>query len=316
MQNIDPVTLAGFRLLAAVARADGVVQEGERNALLDVLGPEHRDLVDQLLEEPIDVDAEVARLPDDSTRAQVYRSAFALAYVDDHMAHDEVGILEKIWPDRPEDSLLKEVFGEVQDTLLPSNIMPVADPAQRAAEIDHDILKYSIMAAVVGATPIPVFGILADIAVVGIQLKLARDIGQYWGHTLDGPAARSLVGTAVGGTTMRFAVNNLARFLPGFGLVVAATSSFASTFALGKVVEAYFAGDRSLSEADMRDLFKKARAEGQQLYSSHAETIDRTRKTAGPEIEKLAHAAKDQEISTLEFEKRVIDAIAIDDEHS
>lgn len=313
MQNIDRVTLAGFRLLAAVARADGVVQDGERAALLDALGSEHADLVDELLTQPIDVEAEVALLPDEGTRAQVYRSAFALAYVDDHMAHDEVGILEKIWPEHPEDNLLMEVLGEVKDTLLPSNIMPVADPALRAAEIDHDILKYSIMAGVVGATPIPVLGILADIAVVGIQLKLTRDIGQYWGHDMDSAAARSLAGAAVGGTTMRFAVNNLARFLPGLGVVVAATSSFASTFALGKVVEAYFAAGRSLSEDDMRDLFKKAKAEGKAAYASHAATIDRTRQTAGPEIEKLAAAAAEKEISTAEFEERVIDVIAIDD---
>ncbi|MCA9572672.1 MAG: hypothetical protein KC656_32760, partial [Myxococcales bacterium] len=133
------------------------------------------------------------------------------------MAHDEVSILEKIWPDHEEDSLLEEVLMEVRDTVLPSAIMPVADPARRAAEIEHDILKYSIMAGVVGATPIPVFGILADAAVIGLQLKLARDIGQYWGHDLDAATARSLMGTAVGGTGARIAINNLARFVPGWG---------------------------------------------------------------------------------------------------
>ncbi|MCA9572671.1 MAG: hypothetical protein KC656_32755 [Myxococcales bacterium] len=79
MDEIDRVSLAGFRLLAAVAKADGVVHAGERRALEEALGDAHKGLAERLLDEAIDVDAEVAILPDEATRARVYRSAFALA---------------------------------------------------------------------------------------------------------------------------------------------------------------------------------------------------------------------------------------------
>lgn len=312
METIDRVSLASFRILAAVARADGKITDAERQGLQDALGEEHRALMETLLTETIDLDAEIALLPDEATRSRVYRSGFALAYTDDHMAHDEVAILEKVWPEHPEDSLLEEVLNEVKDTLLPSNIMPIADPAERAAEIEHDILKYSIMAGVVGATPIPVLGILADAAVVGIQVKLVRDIGQYWGHDMDGPAARSLVGGALGGIGMQVAINNLARFVPGWGSAVSGGTSFASTFALGKAVEVYFGSGRSLSEADLKDLFKKAKSEGKQAYKEQSTKIAAAGKSAGPEIQKLAKAAADKQISTSDFEKGVLDAIEID----
>lgn len=312
MDPIDTVSLASFRILAAVARADGTVDADERRVLEDALGTTHAGLLESLLNDDIDLDAEVAHLPDEATRARVYRSAFALAYVDDHMAHDEVAILEKVWPDHQDDSLLEEVLNELKDTVLPSNIMPIAGPARRAAEIEHDILKYAFMAAVVGATPIPVFGILADAAVVGIQLKMTRDIGQYWGHAMDNRAARSLLGTAVGGAGMRLALNNVARFVPGFGSVFAATTSFATTFAVGRVADKYFAGNRGLSESDMKDLFRKAKMEGKAAYKAQSSKIDAARKSAAPEIEKLAAAAAGKEITARDFEEGVIKAIEID----
>jgi uncharacterized protein (DUF697 family) len=312
MDAIDPVSLASFRILAAIARADGTVDDQERRVLEDALGSEHKGLLHSLLHDPIDVDAAIDALPDEATRARVYRSGFALAYVDDRMAHDEVAILEKVWPDHPEDSLLEEVLHEIKDTILPSGIMPVADPAKRAAEIEHDILKYAFMAAVVGATPIPVVGILADAAVVAFQLKMVRDIGLYWGHDMDNRAARSLIGTAAGGAGMQVALNNVARFVPGFGSVFAATTSFATTFAIGKVADRYFAGDRALSESDMKDLFRRTRAEGKVAYQERSAAIDQVRQTQAPEIEKLAKAAADKEISTRDFEERVMAAIEPD----
>lgn len=309
MDEIDRKTLAGFRILVAIARADGRLEDAEMSALRDALGA-HGALLDRLISEDIDVDVEVAALGDEVTRERVYRAGFALAHADDHMAHDEVGILEKVWPDHEEHSLVEEVFGEVKDTLLPSNIVPIADPAKRQDEIDHDTLKYAVIAAIVGATPVPGFGIIADAAVVGIQVKLVRDIGQYWGHTIDGPAARSLLGTAAGGLGMRIAVNNLARFVPGWGSVFAAGTSFATTWAIGRVANTYFAGDRGLSDDAVRDLFKNARKQGESIYQSEKDRVETARRAHEKRVAELNEKVAAKQMSAEEYEQALVDEVA------
>lgn len=308
MESVDRKTLAGFRILVAIARADGTVADKELAVLQQSLSG-RKDLLDQLLKETIHVDDEIAQLDTPELREHVYRAGFALAHIDEHMAHDEVDILERVWPDHPDDGLIADIYEEVKDTLLPSNIRPVADPALRQGEIDHDVLKYSIIAAIIGATPVPGIAILADAAVVAVQVKMVRDIGQYWGHTIDGKAAKSLLGTAAGGIGMRFAVLGVARFVPGFGAAFAAGVSFATTFALGRVANLYFEGNKGLSEDAMRDLFQKAKVEGQAKYAEQKETIEAIRADHSGEISELRQKVAANEISTAEYERAIVDAL-------
>ena len=312
---LDETTLAGFRLLVAIAKADGRIEPAEVEALKDAFG-EHAALVDELLAQDIDVSGEIAKLKTDEERERVYRSGFALAYVDEHMAHDEVNILEAIWPDHPEDSLLEEVLGEVKDTLLPAGIMPIADPAKRQDEIEHDTLKYAIISAVVGAMPIPGVAIIADAAVIAIQVKLVRDIGQYWGHTIDGPAAKSLLATAAGGLGVRLAVTNLFRFIPGWGAVMAAGTSFASTYAIGRVANTYFAGGQDLDPDAMRDLFKKAKAEGDQVYKDRKSEIDTIEEQNAEQLGSLRQQVADHRMSSADFERAVLETLDQDSDKS
>ncbi|MEZ4321219.1 MAG: hypothetical protein R3F61_27335 [Myxococcota bacterium] len=313
MDDLDEKTLAGFRILVAIAKADGRISPEELDALHDSFGP-HKALVERLIAEDVDVDRQIALLGDEETRARVYRSGFALAHVDDHMAHDEVNILERVWPEHEEDSLVEEVLEEVKDTLLPSNIMPIADPARRQDEIEHDTLKYSIISAIVGATPIPGVAIIADAAVIAIQVKLVRDIGQYWGHTIDGPAAKSLLGTAAGGLGVRVAVNNLMRFVPGWGSAFSAATSFASTYAIARVANAYFAGDKALDDNAMRDLFKKAKAEGEGVYSQRKHEVDALKDRHGDQLKDLGHQVGGKAMSAADYERAVLDTFDVDGE--
>ena len=107
--------------------------------------------------------------------------------------------------------------------MLPSSIQPVSDPVLRATEIKSDVLKYSVLSGALGAFPIPGLAIATDLAVVGLQVKLVRDIGQRWGHKVDKQAAASLLGGLGLGTGARIAVSNLAKLIPVWGSVVGAT---------------------------------------------------------------------------------------------
>ena len=181
---MDRKSQAQFRLLVAVARADGRLDAAEVEFLKTLLGPIRQSALPELLAEDVDVEAELAQL-DDGERQRLYQSAFALAYADGHAAVSEVNALKHIVPDEGERTMLGQVFGETLDTLVPGRILAVADPVQREMEITEDVLKYATLAAVAGAMPLPGVGIIADLAVIALQTKMVHDIGQYWGHTMD-----------------------------------------------------------------------------------------------------------------------------------
>lgn len=311
METLERSTLAGFRILVAVAKADGQIDPAE----LDILSTAfvgRDELLAEMLQQDIDVDEEVTHLNSEE-RERVYRSAFALAHIDDRMAHDEVEILEKVWSEGDDNkSLLEEVVGEVWDTVHPAAIRPVADPAKRQDEIDHDTIKYCVISAIIGATPVPGLAIIADAAVVAIQIKLVRDIGQYWGHTIDAKAARSLVAAAAGSAGLRIAVFNLARFVPGWGSAFAAAGSFASTFAMARVANAYFGAGKELSESAMRDLFKTARTDGEAAYKQREGSIEEVRAAHQVEIDALAKQVANKEISPTAYEAKLVDAVDAD----
>lgn len=312
MESTDRSTLAGFRCLVAVAKADGQIDPGELELLTSAVKGDE-ELLSKLLDESFDLDEEVQLLSEEQREA-VYRSAFAIAHVDNRMAHHEVGVLERIWPDHDEESLLEEVVAEVWDTVHLASIKPIADPAKRQDEISHDTIKYCIIAAIVGAAPVPGLAIIADAAVVAIQVKLVRDIGQYWGHDLDTHAARSLIGAAAGSIGLRMAFFNLARFVPGWGSAVAGLGSFATTYAMAHVANAYFASGREMDENAMRNMFKAARTEGESAYQNRKADIDKVQGDHADEFGELAKAVSENRMSAADYENRVIDALDADAE--
>ena len=304
--DLDRKSLASFRVLVAVARADGQLKDEERAALKGALG-QHSDLLESLLLEDVQLDEEL-RLLDEPTRKRLYQSAFALAYADGNASFDEVNLLKQIVPNSGEGTLLGQVFGETADTLVPGRIVPEADPVKRDSEILEDIGKYSVLAAVAGAMPVPGLGIVADLAVIAIQAKMVHDIGQYWGHQLDMHAIKAFMGSVAGSTGMRIAVNNLARFVPGWGSAFGAATSFATTFALGKVAERYFASGRQLDQDELKNLFEGARFEARQQFDTEEGRIEAARTAHGDALSKLneklatgelTRAAYDTEIAKL-----------------
>lgn len=306
MSQLDRKSLARLRLLVAVARADGRLEDAEIALIREAFDRNTKE-VDAVLEEEIDVDAEVAALEHDIERKRVYEAAFAIAYADGRASGDEVTLLRKIYDNRGEDTLLEQVLGETRDTLLPSAILPVADPVQRQQEVNEDILKYATLAAVLGAVPVPPgLGIINDVAVVGLQVKLVRDIGQYWGHKVSAKAARSLLGSVAGATGMRIAVNNLMRFVPGWGSAFSAATSFASTWAFGRVADAYFAsGAKDFDPGAMKKLFEQAKQEGAQAFKERKAEVDAAQEAHGARIAELNAQLGQGTISREEYEAAI-----------
>lgn len=311
MSITEAEAVAGLRILVAVAKADGTIHDEERAALtaaLEGLKLPGGTTVDELLAEKTDVDGALGAVTSSAARDDIYKSAYGMANADGVCSPEEQRLLDRIkqaWdiPDK-QTSVVARLFAETKDTVLPSNIKPIADAAKRAKEIREDVLKYSLLSALLGAFPIPGVAIATDLAVVALQVKMVRDIGQYHGHKVDAESAKSMLYGLGLGTGARIAVNNLVKLVPGWGSAFAAVTSFASSFALGKVMDKYFIDGKN-DVAALKKEFKAAEKEGKAAYAEHKSDLDALASKQKAKLDELAKDLKDGAIHQAAYERQV-----------
>lgn len=301
---------ACVRALVAVAKADGTITAEERSALQAALSmlPASTDL-EPFLDETTKFDEVLAQITSPAAREQLWQSAYSMIHADGTATSEEQKLVDKIRTtfqiDEAKVSTTKRLLDEAKDTLLPSNIESIADPARRQKEIDQDVLKYSVLSAVLGAFPVPGVAIATDLAIVALQLKLVRDIGQYWGHTVDKKAAKTLLGGLGLGTGARIAVSNLAKIVPVWGSAFGATSAFATTWALGKIANRYFEGGQKTDIAQLKNEMKALEKQGKEAYAQQKEEIARKRDASAAALQALNEQRKAGTITQGEYETRV-----------
>jgi uncharacterized protein (DUF697 family)/tellurite resistance protein len=314
----DIEAVASLKILAAVARADGTIHNDERKSLaaaLESLELEKPIPVDELLgsDRAIDVSAEIAKLESPDAREQIYRSAFFMAWADGSCTKEEQALLELIAAETgvtaEQRASLERLFVPASErtSLLPTKARPIDDANRRAAHVKKEILKYATISAALGAFPIPGLAIATDLGVIALQVKMIRDIGQYWGHALDRDAAKSMLYGLGLGTGARLAVNNLAKMLPGWGSAVGATTSFASTYALGKVLEKFFAAGANVDIAALKNDFKAAEKEGKATYAEHADEVAKEGAESKATLDLLTKDLKEGKITQAEMDQRLAD---------
>ncbi len=312
MSISEQESVATLELLVAIARADGVIEPAEREALelafTDAALPAGTTLA-TLYEAPYDVDAILARITTREARERAFEAAFGLAKADGNCAPSEQAILDRArtaWEIADEKvGLLDRLVSEARDTVLPSNIQAITDPVARAAAIKEDVLKYAILTAVLGAFPLPGVALITDFAVVGLQVKLVRDIGQYYGHTIDAHAAKSLFASVGVGIGARMALSNVAKFVPGFGSAVGASTAFAATWAVGRLGVAYFENDGKMDVDLLKKAFTDAQKEGKDAYKANKETVDARAEANKDAIAALATERKEGKITEEQYQERL-----------
>lgn len=301
---------ACLRALVAVAKADGKITAEERAALDTAIGslPEPGDLQRYLDEDP-DFDKLLGEIRSAEAREQLWQSAYGMIHADGTASPEEQELLDKIRTsfqiDEAKVSTTKRLFEETKDTLLPSNIEAISDPVKRQKEIDQDVLKYSVLSAVLGAFPVPGIAIATDLAIVGLQVKLVRDIGQYWGHKVGKDAVKSLLAGLGLGTGARIAVSNLAKLVPIWGSAFGAATAFATTWALGKIANRYFESGQKADLAQLKKEMKGMEKEGKEAYARQKESIEHKRKATSEKLAALNEQRKAGTISQAEYEKQV-----------
>src|SRR5689334_2335339 len=92
--------IAGIRIIAAVARADGKLEDAEKVAFeqaVSELAPELPGglTAEKLLTEEIDLDATLAEVKSPVMRKAVFESAFAMSLVDGSASDEENAVVAK-----------------------------------------------------------------------------------------------------------------------------------------------------------------------------------------------------------------------------
>lgn len=308
----DAEALACLEILVAIARADGSVHHDERKSLAAALEGFQLPAgvtVESLLAANVDVDTELAAIRTAEAREQLYRSATFMAFADGACTEEEQRILDRIAEVTgvsPEQrSSLDGLFYATRESSPGIFVTePISDAEERAAKVRSHVLEHAVLTAVLGAFPIPGVAIATDLAVIALQLKMVRDIGGFWGKDVDAQRARSMLYSLGLGTGARLAIANLAKLVPGWGSAVGATTSFASTYALGKVIEKLFASGAEDVSA-LKDEFEAAKKEGTHVYGEHESAIAESKRSASPALDALAEDLRAGRITQAQFDERV-----------
>ena len=115
-------------------------------------------------------------------------------------------------------------------------------------------------------------------------------------------ASFGCIGAAIN-TGARIAVTNLVKLIPGWGSAVGAASSFAATYAVGRVMDRYFekgAGDITA----LKDEFKAAEKEGKKAFKESKEQIAEKEAATKAKLDALNAEYKAGSIDQATYEKR------------
>jgi uncharacterized protein (DUF697 family)/uncharacterized tellurite resistance protein B-like protein len=156
------------------------------------------------------------------------------------------------------------------------------------AEMDKTILTASITNAALELLPES----LASMAIIPLQMRLVYRIGKAYGYEMDSSHARDFIATLGVGLTSQY-VEQFGRKLLG-GLLggiggglgraagrQAASSgmSFATTYAIGRVAQRYYAGGRTLDAAALKETFAALVAEARGLAPKYQSQIEHAAQT-------------------------------------
>ncbi len=307
--------LASFKVLVSMAKADGKLLEEEFASLADTFEEIHLPegvTVDRLLnEEDEPIDTLLSQITSEIAQEMVYQSAYAMANIDGDCSSEEQELLDKIGTTFTSSKLwgkqewLETLERRSTRSSISEQVRQIDDPDKRAMEVENAITDTCFLNAVLGAFPLPGIAIAFDMLIYWNQLDLAQTIGQSWGYDRDNENLRKALFGSLGITGTRIAVSNLAKLVPVFGMVVGATTAYASTWALGKVANEYFASGGEMDAFSLRQAFKKAKKEGEAIYKTKAEEIAEKKQAIEPQVQLLNEELKAGKITPDEYQAKL-----------
>ena len=298
-----------------MAKADGKLLEEEFASLADSFEEIHLPegvTVDRLLSEDDEpVDTLLSQITSEIAQEMVYQSAYAMANIDGECSTEEKELLEKIGTTFSTSKLwgraewLESLERRSARSSISEQVRQIDDPEKRAIEVDNAVTDTCFLNAVLGAFPLPGIAIAFDMLVYWNQLDLAQTIGQSWGYDRANENLRKALLGSLGITGTRIAISNLAKLVPVFGMVVGATTAYASTWALGKVANEYFASGGEMDAFSLRQAFKQAKKEGEAVYKTKADEIAAKKQAIEPQLQLLNEELKSGSITPDEYQTKL-----------
>jgi uncharacterized protein (DUF697 family)/tellurite resistance protein len=294
MEPIPPRTDAERDAVAALAlmaaNVDGLTT-AERTRLSEIFdtlgGVDTARLFKGVLLGELRLEQAVAALRDPGVGAFAYEMAVGVCDADGHATQAERAFLERL-------AAALAVSGrDAAATLAEADALAdapfVLDEADLARpDLDRLITSRAVLAAALELLPQS----LATMAIVPVQLKTVHDVGRAYGFTLDQGSIRELLAVVGVGLTGQV-LEGYARKLFGGALrglagkavgklgatVAGAATTFATTYAIGRVAESYYAAGRSLDQARIRSVFQTELERGRGLFGRHQGDVQRAAAT-------------------------------------
>jgi uncharacterized protein (DUF697 family)/uncharacterized tellurite resistance protein B-like protein len=320
MSATQEESLASLRLLVSVAKADGLLHDREKESLQAALadyeaveGGLDEDLaLGLLLGETTDLDASLGAISSDEARAHAYGAAFAIAHADGDCSAEEAALLEKIREafgiSQERQQYLERVFSprEPAVTKATDASAPMFEGVERRHKVQEETRKTAVICAVLGAFPFPLLAIATDLAVVGLQVALAKDIAGFYGQQMDTDKIKGMLAGFGVGTGAWIAATNLLKFFPGWGSAAGAGMAYASTYAIGRVLTEHFE-EGELDPSTLKERFAAAKKEGKKAYKEDKEQIEAKSEAAKDKLAELGKQLEAGKITQAEFEERAAD---------
>jgi uncharacterized protein (DUF697 family)/tellurite resistance protein len=311
------------------AFADGLKDERERDAVkrvAEALGPDvgfdlpalYRDV---LLSKP-DLAQVAAGLQSDGTRQLAYEMAVGVCDADGVQGPAERDFLQKLAAAlgignaaaAATSSQADAIAAAVEPELAPAAGVAAGAAAAVAAaatgtvtgrasmsdaEMDKTILNASITNAALELLP----ETLASMAIIPLQIRLVHKIGKSYGYPMDMSHAKDFIATLGVGLTgqylEQFGRKLLGGLLGGVGgglgrtvgrQVASSGMTFATTYAIGRVAQRYYAGGRTLDTSSLKQTFTELLGEARSLAPRYREQIEQ--KAATIDVRSLASLVK------------------------
>jgi uncharacterized protein (DUF697 family)/uncharacterized tellurite resistance protein B-like protein len=156
------------------------------------------------------------------------------------------------------------------------------------AEMDKSILNASITNAALELLP----ETIASMAIIPLQMRLVYRIGKAYGFEMDRSHAKDFIATLGVGLTSQYVEQFGRKLLGGLlgGLAgglgrsvgrqaVSSGLAFATTYAIGRVAQRYYAGGRTLDSATLKATFTDLLAEARGMAPRYQSQIEQAART-------------------------------------
>jgi uncharacterized protein (DUF697 family)/tellurite resistance protein len=289
LTNEQQEALLTICLMAAFA--DGSKDDAERELIKKMAGS----VLDESLDAPaiyqnvlfkrIALGSAAAPLAGGPAASFAYEMAVGVCEADDVLSDPEKEFLEQLRGHLGLASGTVQAARASADELALAPVVSVEVPAvssvrPEAAAVDKMIMNYAILNGALELLPES----LATMAIIPLQMKMVYRVGKQHGVELDRWHIKEFAAAAGVGLTSQVVEGFARKLLKGVlgkrGLVSGAANqttssafSFASTYALGRVADAYYAGGRTMSTAQLKGLFDETVTKARELHTTYLPQI-------------------------------------------